>query len=243
MIALIDGDIVCYRAAASCEPTLHKAEREAKEVALARADDVIRRILHDTNSQQYRIFIGGSENFRYEIYPEYKGNRKDLAKPMWLQDVRESLVVNYNAIITDGIEADDAMGIEQTWEPDTIICSIDKDLLQVPGWHYNFVKQERIYTTPLDGLKRFYQQLIQGDQSDNIPGYDGKMRPKVPKFLQPKVDELWSLDNEQDMYDLVLAMYDNDAGRLLRNGRLLWILRKEGEQWQPPSDRQDELNS
>jgi hypothetical protein len=32
--------------------------------------------------------------------------------------------------------------------------------------------------SPLEGLRNFYFQLIMGDKTDNIPGYDGKMRLK-----------------------------------------------------------------
>lgn len=258
MIALLDGDIIAYRAAASCEPTKTKEFLEDRAVALFRAEDTVRRILHETGADQYKVFIGGSENFRHQIYPEYKANRKDVKRPDWLQDVREYLVMEHKAVICDGIEADDAMGIEQCaehyrvgtedddrpgylYDVDTIICSIDKDLLQVPGHHYNFVKQERIFVDQLVGLKHFYQQLIQGDASDNIPGYDGKMRPKIPKFLQAQVNYLWHCANEVYMYDLVLGMYEGDKERLKRNGQLLWIQRYEGDIWLPPDERNEHI--
>lgn len=241
MIALIDGDLVAYRCAASCEPTKAKAFLEAKEVAIFRAEDLIRRILHETEADQYRMFIGGAENFRYQIYPDYKGNRPDT-KPTWLQDVREYLVVEHKAVISDGIESDDSMGIEQCCSEfmTTVICTNDKDLKMIPGNHYNPITGESLFVSPLDGLKYFYQQLIQGDQSDNIPGYDGKMRPKIPKFLQGHIDALWSKDNEQDMYWFVLDMYKGDEKTLHRNAQLLWIQRKEGDVWRPPHERQDE---
>lgn len=252
MIALIDGDIVTYRSAASCEPTRIKPELEPLEAALLRADDLMKRILAETGADKYRVFISGDSNFRYDIDPNYKANRKDKPKPTWLQDVRAFLCTNWNAEICDGIEADDAMGIAQcagwipphqqgnyeviNYIPTTTVCSIDKDLLQVPGNHYNFVTGVATFIDPLTGLKNFYQQLIQGDASDNIMGYDGKARPVIPKFLQPKIDELWNLTHEVDMYEHVKSMYygaDNNEVRLIKNARLLWIQRKENDEWNP----------
>jgi hypothetical protein len=116
----------------------------------------------------------------------------------------------------------------------SIICSIDKDMLQVPGWHYNFVKLERQFIDELTGFKHFYTQLILGDQSDNIPGYDGKMRPKVPQFLQPCINSIWGAESESEMYRIVLEMYGDDSERLKRNAMLLYILRHEGDEWRPP---------
>lgn len=215
--------------------TKAKPYEESKEVALLRCEDLIRRILDETQADTYQCYIGGSENFRYQIYPEYKANRKDHVKPTWLQDVREYLVTEHNAIICDSIEADDAMGIAQCKGEDTVICTIDKDLLMIPGRHYNFVKQEWLTVNELTGLKYFYQQLIQGDQTDNIPGYDGKMRPKVPKFLQPAIDELWCMDNEHDMFNHVLRMYNGEFTRMKLSAQVLWIQHSEGDIWQPPN--------
>ena len=70
--------------------------------------------------------------------------------------MNEYLVKEYKAEVCDGQEADDALGINQTDQ--TIICTIDKDLLMIPGQHYNFVKEEFKTVTYLDGLKHFYMQ-------------------------------------------------------------------------------------
>lgn len=207
------------------------------------------RIIYETGADSYKAFLGGSENFRTSIDPNYKANRADMPKPMWLQDVRAYLVTEWGAVICDGIEADDALGIEQTRlnslcvgddyghfppEYESVICSIDKDLHMIPGNHYNFVKQEWKQVTNDYAIKWFYQQLIQGDQTDNIMGFDGKARPKIPQFLQPKIDELWDCTTEREMYELVLDMYSQDTERMHRNCHLLWIQRSEEDKWQIP---------
>lgn len=226
-IALIDGDIVAYRCAAA-------SENEPKEVALLRANDLMQRILNETDSDQYNVYLTGSNNFRYHYNPEYKANRKDTPRPRWLQDIREHLVVDWQASVEDEQEADDAMGIYQMANQDTIICSIDKDLLMIPGEHYDFVKGIRrdVYTIP--AIRHFYWQLIMGDRTDNIFGFDGKARQSVPKKLEHVMAELESFDDEFDMFGFVRELY-NDDERLLMNGRCLWIRRNEDEIWKFPT--------
>ncbi len=239
MIALVDGDCVGYRAAASCQPTKAKPYLEPLEAALGRCDEAMQRILHATGAETYKVFIGGNDNFRYTINPEYKAHRKDMPRPEWLQPVREYLVTVHGASICDNIEADDALGINQdkTESHTTVIVSVDKDLLMIPGKHYNFVRHEHSTVTPLMGKRWFYRQLIMGDGADNIFGYDGKARDKVPKFLQPDIDMLYTYTDEEYMYEHVLCMYES-AGRTMTdmhtNAHCLYIWHKENDKWDYP---------
>lgn len=230
--ALIDADIVCYRAAASCQK--QGVVVEPVDVAIMRMNDLMSRILQETESTTYKAYLTGSENYRYKYNPEYKGNRKDTVRPEWLQQCREHLVVNWNASVEDGQEADDAMGIEQMASKDTIICSIDKDLLMIPGEHYDFVKNIRREQYAIPAIRHFYWQLIMGDRTDNIFGFDGKARQSVPKFLEPVINELTSYDDELDMFEFVRGLYADDT-KLLSNGICLWIRRNPDEIWKFPA--------
>jgi 5'-3' exonuclease len=227
---LVDADIVAYRTAASCEPSKTRDWVEPIEVAIMRADELMARILHETNATSYKAFLTGSSNFRLEYNPEYKANRKDVPRPRWLQDVREHLVMAYNASVEDGQEADDAMGILQCQsEPgSTTIATIDKDLLMIPGFHYNFVTGEHLEQHPIPAIRRMYYQLLMGDRTDNVFGFDGIARQTIPKKLEHVFNELASYDDELDMFDFVRGLYDNDE-LLLMNMRCLWISRKENE--------------
>lgn len=106
MQALIDGDIVVYSNAAS-------AEDDPVEVAYMRIDQMMHSILDTTGADTFRVFLSGSNNFRHEIYPEYKANRKDMIDPRWRKACKEYLVREWDAEVTDGYEADDALGIVQ----------------------------------------------------------------------------------------------------------------------------------
>ena len=229
--ALIDADIVAYRNAASCQKKDQPID--PIEIALARVDEMMLRILHETSATSYNSFLTGSDNFRYKYNPEYKANRKDTPRPQHLQHLREHLVTTWNATVEDGQEADDAMGIFQSNNPDTVIASIDKDLLMIPGNHYNFVTGVSRAIDSTTAIHHFYWQLLMGDRTDNIFGFDGLARQKIPNKLQHIFDELESYDNELDMFDLVRSLYDDDE-RLLMNGISLWIRRKEGEIWEFP---------
>lgn len=215
--ALIDADIVAFRVAAASEDS-------DKEIAVLRADKLMQDILFLAECDSYECILTGSGNFRKQIYPEYKANRKDKPKPKWLQDIREFLKENWNAQVTSGCEADDQLGVKQNEQ--TIICSIDKDLLQIPGRHYNWVKSEFYNQTLLGGIRHFYEQLLQGDRGDNIPGLDGIGPKKAQRFLE-------GCETEQDMFNLCLKLYKGDINTLVRNGKLLWIWRKDNDIWNP----------
>ena len=110
--ALIDGDLICYRCAASCQK--QGILVEPLEVAIFRVDELMRRILYEVNSSTYQVFLTGTNNFRYKYNPDYKANRKDTKRPEWLEPCREHLVLKWNAEVSDGCEADDLLSIAQT---------------------------------------------------------------------------------------------------------------------------------
>lgn len=232
MKALIDGDAIAYRCAASCK------EGEGDDIAILRADKLIRDILDETQSDEYLVIIGGEENFRKEIDPLYKANRIDVPRPKSLDYTKLFLVEQWNAKVTDGIEADDLLGILQDKDFQeekpyhaygTVMCAYDKDLKMIPGIHYNFVKKEWDSVSYEQGIRTFYLQMLCGDRADNITGFDGKMRQSVPQFIEKM---LLFCETEQEMFDTVREAY-NDDERFFRNGKLLWIMRTEGDIWNP----------
>jgi 5'-3' exonuclease len=221
MRALIDGDIIVYRGAAS-------AENEEPWIANVRADRMIQDILEDVGATSYTVFLTGDNNFRRELTPTYKANRPDSRPAHW-QTVREFLVAHHRAVICNGYEADDEMGIQQDKiGGSTVICSIDKDLKQIPGKHYNFVKREAVTVKPEEGLKFLYLQSLIGDKSDNIIGVAGIGPVKAERALA-------ELDTEQEWYDKCRELY-NDDDRLHLNMQLLYIWQKPNDKWAPPTN-------
>lgn len=218
MRALIDGDIVSYSCAIYNENWGWEACREDM-------DQLMKRILETTGASDYQVFITGDNNFRYQIDPNYKANRKGKPDPIYRADANEYLVTEYGASVSDGYEADDAIGIAASGIPieERVVCSIDKDLKQIEGYHYNWRKNEHATVTSLEGTQLLYRQLLTGDTADNIPGVGGIGPVKSARIID-------SLEDELDMFMAVQSLYKTDE-RMLMSGRLLYIWRKENDDW------------
>lgn len=230
MIALIDGDLIAYRTAASCK------EDDPAEVAFQRAEQLIKDILEAVNADHYQLWLSGSENFRKVINSEYKANRKDQVPPQWLQDTREFLVAEWNAKLSHGREADDELGINQTMAT-TVICSLDKDLKMIPYNHYSWgisgtkpngeqwIKEAiTLQQFKADADNHFWKQMLIGDRTDNIFGVSGIGEVKANKLV-------YSCEDNQDCLEVILAKYDEDYKRFAMNATCLWIMRGEGSTW------------
>ena len=225
-VLLVDGDVVAFRCASS-------AENDTAGIARARMEEMLVGMMDDLQSDRYRIFLSSDRNFRYELYPDYKANRRDRPRPQFLEDCREHLVKYWQAELSDGWEADDSLGIEASRplgleESPPIICSIDKDLKQIPGQHWNFVKKEYEFVTTELGLYRFYRQVLTGDPTDNIPGLKGIGPVKAERIIE-------GCNGEHELFSRVRREYGDDSFLLLQ-GRLVWIMREEGKQWEFPDE-------
>lgn len=242
MHLLIDADSICYSAGYSAN------EPGQENLANWQLDNLLKTIVDDTKCSSYQVYLSGSDNFRYRIYPEYKANRAGMIRPIHLQSMREHLVSNWAACVSDGREADDEVSIAQMkWMqpflagegPDpakeTAISHIDKDINMVPGKHYNPMKKLWYDISEEEGFQNFYIQLILGDKTDNIPGYDGKMRPKCPQFLYPVIEEIKFAMSTAELLKIVSEKWDcNDEERWLQFNQAahcLWMQRKDYDDW------------
>ena len=178
----------------------------------------------------YEMYYGGKGNYRYDVFPEYKANRKDVGKPKHLEQMKKHLQAQCGAIPVDGEEADDRVSwrqmqcIEEGIE--SCIVTIDKDLDNTPGWHFNWVKGgDPYYVSPEQADLNFYRQLLTGDKTDGIPGIPGLGKKTAEKILPE-----WS----EDMLDIVMRTYkDKDLSMeyLKQQGVALWMRRKPNEMW------------
>jgi DNA polymerase-1 len=129
----------------------------------------------------------------------------------------------------EGLEADDELAINQT--DDTVIVSLDKDLLQVPGQHFSWEisgknwKRPDIFRTvsEMDGLRLFFEQCIKGDTSDNVVGIKGFGDKKAKKLLQ-------YIESPEEMFMLVQDLY-NDDETFIKNASCLWMKRTLEDNW------------
>lgn len=224
MKALIDGDILVYRIGFA-------SEDENQSIAISRMAEFVEELVMMPGVGDYTGYLTGSNNYRKEIAKEapYKGNRT-APKPQHYDLLREYLVKSWGFEMIDGQEADDAIGIAaySMDEEDYMIFTIDKDLDMIRGWHYNFTKNDKYFVKEEDTLYTFYKQVLTGDRVDNIPGLKGIGPKKAEKILSGAV-------SEHELFSAVLAAYDGNILRMTEMAQLLWIRRKEGEMWQPPS--------
>ena len=194
---------------------------------------------------RYITFLTGNKNFRMHVDPEYKANRKEAKKPEHLPAIRKYLQTHHFAQVSDGCEADDFFGqacIDAEKEKMLpIVVSIDKDLNQIAGIHYNFVRDELYVVTDRQANKFFWRQMLEGDRADNITGISQvgpkkaeKMIP-VPRDGRHVLDFRWDketlkMDNDTDK-EVVIGQYKKEFGdgweeKYNKNCDLLWIWRK-----------------
>lgn len=221
-IALWDADFLTYRIGFA-------AEDDPEKIALARVTEYLHEVTYlELDCAEYKAYLTGKNNFRNEIAvtQPYKGNRKDFVKPKHYDAIRNHLI-RLGAVVTEGQEADDAVAIEMTEFPDKyILVGQDKDLLQIPGEHYNPVKKEFTTITPDIGLRNFYTQILTGDRTDHIKGVDKIGPVKAAKLLKDCKTEL-------EMWDVCVEAHGS-VERALEDARLLWLRRKEEQLWEHP---------
>lgn len=230
---LIDGDIIAYRAAFS-------TQQDGSSDTEMKVDDLIQFILEKTVlfpelGLDYEVYLTGKGNFRYDIAKShpYKGNRKHVEKPRHLQHARDYMESKYKATISQGEEADDLIAMEAAkLNYKACVASIDKDMLQIPCWHFNIVRGDYLEVTPFGGIKFFYTQILTGDRADNIVGLFRVGPVKAKRILE-------DAETEEDLWDCVVKAYDGNEDRVVENARLLWLRREEAEIWQPPKVRSD----
>lgn len=203
--ALIDADGIIYIA---CYNKKDSTEVKSLQDCKNAVDDVIKNILLATGSDKYLLFLTVGKNFRYDIYPEYKGNRKYSEKPEHFDRVKEYFITDYKAVYKHGLEADDLCLIYSKSIPNSFIASPDKDMLMLEGTHYNYNKAQWITTSSSEAAYNFWSSMITGDTADNIKGIPGKGEAYVKKVLQP-------LFSNNMLASIVFGEYFNKFGEEL----------------------------
>jgi hypothetical protein len=226
MIVLIDGDSIAYAMAygADEESLLHSS-----------IDKKMAEILHECGSTDYKLFLEhweGKHIFRDDIAvtKPYKGNRAG-EKPALLQAAKEYLHKTWNAVLCTKEESEDQVAILATkHEGNCIIAAIDKDLLQVPGRHYNYNTGVCCVVSKYEGHYNLFHQILTGDATDNIPGCPGIGKVKASKFLGVGGDLPRSVAR---LYKEAGCSYDF----LVEQSRLIYLRRQEGELFEFPITR------
>jgi 5'-3' exonuclease len=247
MIGLTDLDIVLYRAGFSVEKRgkrdVGNGETEHfREVApLSHAIQNLRTVIESLEAkfEKLEYYITGKGNFRHEVatVQKYKGNRSPFNKPVHLEDMKKYMIEKYGAVVVDGKEADDELGIQQTSRENTCIISTDKDLDQIPGKHYNWVRDLYYDMGERESLRVFYRQMLTGDSTDNIPGIEGVGPVNASLIVDPYTKErgMWQAVKEEWHKRYPSGYHGIAVDRVLEEiGQLLWIQRTGRIRWEAP---------
>lgn len=192
-VLLLDGDMIAYRNAFAVQTTYTWSDEVSSittDLPAARRNVVIQIEALKENLKADEVVIALSDpeaNWRKEIYPAYKANRKEKRKPELLSAMRDLLRETYKTWERPTLEADDVLGILSTANIGSlrgyrkIIVSDDKDFLTVPGWLFR--KGMLIQVDEVSADRHHLVQTLTGDPVDGYPGCRGIGPQRAKKIL------------------------------------------------------------
>lgn len=178
--------------------------REIVELSVNRMVNMMDHIIHEI--EQTGIVCDDVEYYltvcpkskRKILYPDYKVKRKPNK---WVSLCRKYLLDANFAIHHPEWEADDLVADRagELGETECCIVSMDKDLKNIPGVHFNFYRprakadeygilteQEMVglaFVSSEDAYYNFWSQMLIGDSTDNIKGAKGIGKVRAAKIL------------------------------------------------------------
>ncbi len=186
---LIDGDTIAFMVAAAVQHTKEDEQGFVQPFAnvmegQAVVDNMILGLMRDLNAHFCQVYLSDPEaNWRKELWPDYKANRKNAQRPLLLGRMKEYLREKYSADHWAGLEADDVLGILSTapgkYPGKRIIVGKDKDFNTVPGWFHTIGdrgggREPVIREVTREKADAFHLiQTLAGDKVDGYPGCPG----------------------------------------------------------------------
>lgn len=226
---LVDGDIILYKAATLCEIvtdwgddffTLHADLKLAKE----QVDSALNFLMSELNGIEMFISLSSPTNFRKDILPTYKYNRKRTRKPVIFPPLKDYIREVYNVVEYNGLEGDDVIGLLGTGlrklKGEPVLVSTDKDMKTIPCNLYNPDKPD-LGIRSISKKEADYNHLFQTLTGDSTDGYKGcpSIGPKSAERLL--ADPTW--ETVKHAYE-INGLTEQDAlvqarvARILRNG-------------------------
>lgn len=220
---IVDGDMLAYRAAFSCEVetkwdddhwTLTASETDMK----AEVDRFFENLSVKLLSNHITPVFSPRENFRMDLFPDYKAHRRDKRKPLGLRWLIEWVKSKYGGLTAENMEADDLIGILCTRDPEgTVAVSGDKDFGTLPITWYNPLKEKLKTSSGEEASNYHLVQTLAGDAADGYAGVKGIGEVTARKLF----------DKKGYNWEVVLGAYSKanmDEEDALLTARLAYIL-------------------
>lgn len=259
MQPLIDADVLVYEVGFGVETSWDQPGYPPFDKAAEMLDSKIANICAIVEATAPPLLhLTGKENFRYAIAKREPYKKRAGNKPFHYYNLQAYIKAKYETRISSGMEADDLMAIEQTRREEilngnpfysgptirSIICTRDKDLRSISGWHYGWECHNQPSFGPYYvegfgeiklsndrkkvsgwGEKFFFVQLLTGDSVDSIPGLPKCGPVKAFETLQATSTPREAL---RAVYGAYRAFYGplNAYREMLEQGRLLHMTRK-----------------
>lgn len=235
MRMIMDADSFIYSTVAKCQkPNPFKEGEMVADWSFVKNsfDKKHKLFMEKYKVDELIMYISGDNNFRYDIYPEYKANRFGVERPPLLDELKDYCVEKYGAIRAHGAEADDYVIAHKLREPEMIVAAIDKDVKNfIAGKHFDYWKEEFFEVDEMTAMKWPYIQTLMGDSSDNIVGLH-RVGIKTAEKLLLEARE------PSQCWEVVVSTY-KDKGRTeedaILNMRLVRMDQFDGELklWEP----------
>jgi hypothetical protein len=243
MKPLIDGDILAYEVGFAVEAAWQQEGTyppfdNVAELLEMRINNICGAV---GATAPPTVFLTGTYNFRDQIANRQPYKMRNGGKPFHYKNIRAYLKGMYDCHSQEGLEADDLMALAQTGN--TIICTRDKDLRAVPGWHYGWELGNQPSFGPEEvneigyvrlssdrksikgtGYLFFLSQCITGDRTDSILGIEGYGPVRALEILEGSATIQEAFNRVREAYKAVYG--DRGDEFLLESGRLLWMTRQ-----------------
>jgi 5'-3' exonuclease len=251
LVALVDAEIVTYQVCTECMTEQRVGDDEYTwhvDMAMVRPNlqQRIENAAREIGAGEIVLAVGSKSNWRKRICETYKANRAGKKKPLGYWAAIEFLREHYRVDQLEWLEADDVLGILTTGEfaGRGVIVSNDKDMLTVPGRHYNPCEPEpRVREVSLQEADIEHAVLaLAGDASDGYKGCKGVGEKGARMALldadgYPESPAIWETALrlfEEASHDEAYAIQQFRLARVLRSGE---YDKKTGELklWTPPA--------
>lgn len=192
---LLDADILAYKAAAIGQDDQVWPDGEVTKSSNWNhtrdyIHDRLERICDDLELPTSSVLCCLSDddhNWRKDVLPSYKGNRKETEKPELLAEAKRYIAATWPTKAKPSLEADDVMGILMTHPKfvpgEKIIVSEDKDMLTIPGTLFNPDRRIILEITEEEADMYHLFQTLTGDPTDGYKGCHLIGKAKASQYL------------------------------------------------------------